>query len=217
MLLDIALAWLRVRKELGPGDAAQARGFFQSLYSQSPLFQQHQSDETVYAYPLVQFKSLGRSLLVVGLREGADFVEKHCQVRDLTLMGKRIRVWQCLLQRSSAPFGHTDAPALYRFLTPWVALNRDNYRSYKGLESTDAKMDLLARVLVGNILSAAKGVGLTVGEHLIGQVVLDEVPVSLKGEPMTGFTGNFSVNFDLPDYVGLGKGAARGFGTVRRR
>ncbi len=217
MLLDTALAWLRVRKELGPGDAAHARGFFCSICPHSPLLHQQRGEETAYAYPLVQFKSLGRSLLAVGLQEGADFVEAHCQVADLALAGKKIRVWQCLLQRSPAPFGHADGTVSYRFLTPWIALNRDNYRSYRALDSPDAKMDLLARVLVGNILSAAKGVGLTVSERLVARVVLDEVPVSLKGETMTGFTGNFSVNFDLPDYIGLGKGASRGFGTVRHR
>jgi hypothetical protein len=217
MALDIALAWLRVRKELGPEDSASARGFFQSLCPRNPLLSRPRGEEPVYVYPLVQFKALGWSLLAVGIQKGADFVEEHCQVGGLVLGGKRIRVWQCLLQRSAASFGHTSETLLYRFLTPWVALNKENYRSYKGLDSMDAKMDLLGRVLVGNILTASKGVGVTVDEHVTARVVLDEVPVTVKGEPMRGFVGNFSVNFDLPDYVGLGKGASLGFGTVRRR
>jgi hypothetical protein len=31
---------------------------------------------------------------------------------------------------------------------------------------------------------------------------------------MTGFKGTFSVNFELPDYIGLGKSASRGFGAI---
>lgn len=41
-------------------------------------------------------------------------------------------------------------------------------------------------------------------------------PVDCKGNKFIGFMGNFKVNFELPDYIGLGKGVSRGFGTVRR-
>jgi hypothetical protein len=39
---------------------------------------------------------------------------------------------------------------------------------------------------------------------------------SLKGMPMLGFLGSFSVNFVIPDYWGIGKSVSRGFGTVKR-
>lgn len=32
---------------------------------------------------------------------------------------------------------------------------------------------------------------------------------------MIGFTGEFLVNFDIPDLLGLGKSVSRGFGAVR--
>ncbi len=217
MLVDVAIAWLRVRKQLGHGDTSQACNYFSTLDPHNPLWRKPDSHVASSTYPRVQFKSLGRSLLALGLQEGADFVERHCRVAELVLAGKRVRVWQCLIQRAQEPFGPTEQPVLYQFLTPWVALNKENYRSYKHLDSTDGRMELLGRVLVGNVLSAATGLGLTIASRLTSQVVLDEAPVSLKGEAMTGFMGNFSVNFDLPDYLGLGKGAGRGFGTVRRR
>ena len=31
-----------------------------------------------------------------------------------------------------------------------------------------------------------------------------------------GFLGTFSVNFDIPDYWGIGKSVSRGFGTIER-
>lgn len=43
-----------------------------------------------------------------------------------------------------------------------------------------------------------------------------EVKTTLKGTPMMGFIGKFSVNFDIPDYWGIGKSVSRGFGTVKR-
>ncbi|MBU1206823.1 MAG: CRISPR-associated endonuclease Cas6 [Proteobacteria bacterium] len=45
---------------------------------------------------------------------------------------------------------------------------------------------------------------------------LKEVKTSLKSTPMLGFLGNFSVNFEIPDYWGIGKSVARGYGTVKR-
>jgi hypothetical protein len=41
-------------------------------------------------------------------------------------------------------------------------------------------------------------------------------PVRLKGVGMTGYKGMFAVNFELPDYIGLGKSVSRGFGTIKR-
>ena len=37
-----------------------------------------------------------------------------------------------------------------------------------------------------------------------------------KSTPMLGFLGTFSVNFEIPDYWGIGKSVSRGFGTVKR-
>lgn len=45
---------------------------------------------------------------------------------------------------------------------------------------------------------------------------MKEVKTSLKGTPMLGFLGDFSVNFEIPDYWGIGKSVSRGFGTVKR-
>ena len=33
---------------------------------------------------------------------------------------------------------------------------------------------------------------------------------------MLGFFGTFSVNFEIPDYWGIGKSVSRGFGTVKK-
>jgi len=46
------------------------------------------------------------------------------------------------------------------------------------------------------------------------EINLLECNVSLKGVAMMGFKGSFAVNFNLPDYIGIGKSVSRGFGTV---
>ncbi|MBI5213054.1 MAG: hypothetical protein HY957_06735 [Nitrospirae bacterium] len=37
-----------------------------------------------------------------------------------------------------------------------------------------------------------------------------------KNQHMFGFLGSFSVNFDIPDYWGIGRSVSRGFGTIKR-
>ena len=61
----------------------------------------------------------------------------------------------------------------------------------------------------------SKGIGYTVSEPIKAEIGrLREVKTSLKGTPMLGFLGTFSVNFNIPDYWGIGKSVSRGFGTV---
>jgi hypothetical protein len=62
-----------------------------------------------------------------------------------------------------------------------------------------------------------KGLGYTVPDPIKAKIAnIREVSTSLKGTPMLGFLGTFSVNFEIPDYWGIGKSVSRGFGTVKR-
>ena len=78
---------------------------------------------------------------------------------------------------------------------------------------------LLERVLIGNILSLSKAIGLEVTVRLRAEPCL--LPSGLEelkpGLQLLGFSGSFRVNFALPQGWGLGKSSSRGFGTVIRR
>ena len=105
----------------------------------------------------------------------------------------------------------------YRFLTPWLALNQNNARRYRTLSKDIDRCRLLERILVGNCLSFAKSFRHTVTLRLQADCSkLRPVYRNLKGITMQGFMGLFSVNFLLPDRVGIGKSVSRGFGTVVR-
>ena len=76
---------------------------------------------------------------------------------------------------------------------------------------------MLERILVGNIISMSKGLGYTVPRKIEANIFdLRETHTKLKGTPILGFKGTFSVNFEIPDYWGIGKSVSRGFGTVKR-
>jgi hypothetical protein len=80
----------------------------------------------------------------------------------------------------------------------------------------DERTSILKKVLTGNILSMAKGLGYWVDKPIETFIKLRPVEVNYKDKKMVGFKGGFMVNFVIPDHLGLGKSVARGFGTVAR-
>jgi len=73
----------------------------------------------------------------------------------------------------------------------------------------------LNAILIGNLLSMAKGLGVVIEHRLNLHSHLEKVETQYKGVEMTGFTGSFRVNLQMPDYIGIGKGVSQGFGVIR--
>ena len=84
--------------------------------------------------------------------------------------------------------------------------------------SKQEKGDKASKILIGNILSMSKSFDYVVSGQLSAQLSLKRTrhKVSLNGIRMEGFIGTFSVNFEIPDYWGIGKSVSRGFGTVKK-
>lgn len=107
---------------------------------------------------------------------------------------------------------------MYEFIVPWMGLNQNNFKTFITLKNETEKNHLLERILTGNILSMSKylGVHLEKEQRIQVKVQLKQTKAILKGKQMIGFTGIFKANFQIPDYIGLGKSVSRGFGTIRR-
>ncbi len=104
----------------------------------------------------------------------------------------------------------------YHFQTLWTGLNQGNHRQYMNENNPDKKRRMLNRILIGNILSFFKGMGvrLSPDEKLMTTTKLEEKSTKFKDKDMLAFSGSFVVNTDLPEGIGLGKGLSRGFGTI---
>ena len=61
-----------------------------------------------------------------------------------------------------------------------------------------------------------KGLDYVVTRKLYVHSRLDGEKEEFKGVPVIGFTGEFRVNFRIPEFFGLGKGVSQGFGVVRQ-
>jgi hypothetical protein len=125
-------------------------------------------------------------------------------------------IYEKELRLTEEEFAISNTPLEYRFRTPWLALSQENYARYRGV-GEEERHQLLERVLIGNILSAAKGFDYTVkGEITVKLKSLRPTECLLKDVPVTGFYGSFALNFQLPPLFGLGKSVSRGYGAVSR-
>ncbi|MCQ8903780.1 MAG: CRISPR-associated endonuclease Cas6 [Methanothrix sp.] len=197
-------------------DAAKLRGFFATSFNEHMLLHHHFTDRLVYRYPLIQYKIIRGVPVIMGINEGVDVLKDlYDKFGEIRLGDRSYSVVERHISLRRERFGCAGELHAYRFVTPWLALNEENYRCYLDAASWYERRELLRRVLVGNILSAAKGLGYTVDEQIrldIGRV--REEICTLKGVMVTGIRCEFLTNFHIPDLMGLGKSVSRGFGAV---
>ena len=105
----------------------------------------------------------------------------------------------------------------YRLLN-WLPLNSKNYIEYQNLDSLLPRVQMLERVLIGNILSFLKGVGIHVDEQLKVLItdILGQRAATYKGVQLMTFDVEFKTNLTLPQDIGLGKNVSVGYGTLTR-
>jgi len=194
------------------------RGFIASLFPDNPLLHHHLNNSTdpkgfVYTYPKVQYKIIDGAPMILGIGEAREVVKTISSIDYLNLKGKKYSVVNKKLIEQDTDFGISEDIRSYKFLTPWLALDKESFSRYKIRDKREKKKQLES-ILVGNIISMAKGLEYVITDKITASVNLKEVPTRLKGVPMLGFLGTFSVNFEIPDYWGLGKSVSRGFGTI---
>ncbi len=182
------------------------------LHNHSP------NNSFIYTFPRVLYHIIDGYPLIIGVDEGADAVKLTVPpLKQITLNGKSYHIIEMTEGDEEVEFGITDKTNPYSFLTPWLALNQKNYEKYQMAGTWGKRREMLEKILVGNIISMSKSLGYTVPGPITASIgKMKEVKTSLKGTPMVGFLGDFSVNFEIPDYWGIGKSVSRGFGTVKR-
>jgi len=199
------------------GDATKLRGFFATHFNEYALLHQHVADKLIYRYPLIQYKMLEGAPLVLGIEEGAEVLKQIYDKFDEIKIGEsKYSIMERGIALKQEEFGCTKEIISYRFATPWLALSQENHQRYISLDREERRA-LLRRILVGNLLSASKGLNYTALEHIrldIGSI--QARACNLKGVDVMGFGCEFMANFSIPDYLGLGKSVSRGFGAVKR-
>ena len=200
-------------------DAHKLRGYFGNLFHRySPLLHNHFEDGRLrYAYPLVQYKVIDAIPMLVGFREGADLLaELFLKINELNINGIKYPILSKHIDYRQVNLFPEGRLHRYTFKTLWMALNQENYRHYRQINNSDEKKTLLNGILINNILSFYKGMNYWTDERILALTHVSPKRTRFKNQPMLAFTGNFMTNALIPDYAGIGKSVARGFGTVIR-
>jgi len=206
-----------ILKDMDFNDTPRLRGFIGKMFSRNILLHNHDNDTLRYSYPRVQYKVINSHAIVVGLAEGIEELKPLAQLERIIIGHEDMQIENFEITEDKSPFGILNDQTSYSFLTPWLALNEKNYDKYQRIGTWPKKKDLLESILIGNIISMSKSLGYTVPEPIKANIQnLKEVPTKLKDTLMLGFLGTFSVNFEIPDYWGIGKSVSRGFGTIKQ-
>jgi hypothetical protein len=112
----------------------------------------------------------------------------------------------------------SDSEDLYTYsLQNWLGLNQENYATYMATSSLSKRIGQLEGILIGQLLHFAEGVGWQIPVRFRTEIA-DIEPMYVmpyKGTPLSAFSLTFRTNLFLPSYIGLGKGASKGFGVLK--
>lgn len=100
----------------------------------------------------------------------------------------------------------------------WQALNSDNWRAYQKLEGIVEQTQFLENILAGHIKAFVQGIGWHTTEEIHPKIlhIKNEKWISYKKVKVKCFDLSFKTTVFLPEFIGLGKGVAKGLGVVRK-
>lgn len=193
----------------------------QQVPQEMDVFHNHDKEgRSIYRYPLVQYKTIGYRPAIVSLNSGIDELYKFFTRPDwkIFINGNELPLIVHRMHLDTILCKITDRPINYS-IRRWQALNGDNYHRFNKTESFAEKLQILESILTGNILSFAGGIGWHIDQPVI--VKITDAPKimqsSFKGIRVATFDLSFTCNVDLPCHIGLGKGAAKGFGVISKK
>lgn len=216
----IRLATVLFDTKIASAEIPYFRGSVIRLSEGNALFHNHCAEGFHYAYPLVQYKRIKGCAALMGINQGAEALAELFGGRpSLSFsLGNRQTVMNTAVVRSEKFAVVCDEVSRAYAISRWLPLNGTNYRIYQQTESLAERISMLEKILVGNILSFAKGVGIFFERPVICRIQQLEASglVDYKGVELMSFSARFSCNVSLPEDIGLGKSASMSNGIVKR-
>ena len=194
------------------------RGAMIRLSGDAPLFHNHNGDGFNYAYPLIQYKRIKGCAALIGINQGSEAVESLLGEEKgfLCQLGCRTVEMELVTICTENLFACCDkSDSTYR-IQHWLPLNSGNYQECQQAEGFIERIAMLEKILVGNILSFAKGIGIYFDFPVTCRILnLTNPGLSVyKDIEFMNFSAVFRCNVFLPEYVGLGKSASVNNGVV---
>lgn len=186
----------------------------------NPLFHNHNGGKFDYVYPLVQCKRMDGHAAVVGINQGARALAEilltdECYKFQLGRRQVSAQIRESItrdVELSCSAEGEEHAYTI----SSWLPLNSENYRTYRTIDTMIERINMLEHILLGNILSFSKGVGVYFHQPITCHILdlSSAEMIRSKGTDMMSFDVAFKTNVNLPEYIGLGKSVSKGHGVV---
>ena len=190
------------------------------------IMNQHSNNEIVpmldgtyrekFLYPRVQVKILDEQIYFIGIGEGVDAIKEVLEdLKTLDFGNITFEISDIEIEEYNNRLSPSSKPVRYRFITPWVALNHSTIKKYRHLKNKD-RVHYLNQLLGQNIAFISRELGIELEENIFTKLNLSTLlPKKMDENNWAAFEGEFETNFILPNYIGIGNGITRGYGTLR--
>jgi hypothetical protein len=169
-----------------------------------------------YFYPRLQYKIVRGSAMIAAVNEGCDLLWNiYNELDEASSEQTDWRITEKRMIDKKAPYGVSSEFIKYRFLTPWLALPEEQSKRYLLLDEA-AKERMLAKILEGHIRSVSESLGYANSGELKLKINIKPEYIFQREIHYAGLFGSFIANFEIPNFLGLGKSVSRGFGTIKR-
>ena len=168
-----------------------------------------------FLYPRVQVKILNEQIYLIGIAEGVEPIKSILsELTSLNFGNITFEISKSEIEENNDSFKLMPELIKYRFVTPWIALNQNTGKKYRSLKNKD-RINYLNKLLGKNIIFLAREMGIETDENIFSKLHLSTlVPKAIDDNNWGAFNGEFKINFLLPNYLGIGNGITRGYGTI---
>ena len=194
----------------------QVKGVFINKHSSEPITPMLDGTyRKKFSYPRVQVKILNEQIYIIGIKEGVEPVLSiPDKIKELDFGNITFAIDNFKEETFKQQFILSGSIVNYCFLTPWAALNHLTGNKYRSIPFKK-KVSYLNKLLGNNLIFLAKEMGIPIEKGLYTKVEIPNLhPKSIDDNKWKSFKGEFKTNIVLPNYIGLGNGITRGYGTI---
>jgi hypothetical protein len=193
------------------------RSFFLKKLEGYTSLHKDSMDTCIYRYPVVQCKQIKSILMVIGIGQGAGFLQEISRGGNRILIGENTcRITGQDKEIKKEIFSISDTTHTYAFLTPWRALNQQNAKKFYDLKGKAERDAFMQKILSSNLKTLAKSIDYDLPVPLTCECRVRFRRERVHHENIMVFVGTFRTNLLIPDYLGIGQSVSSGFGTIRR-
>ena len=200
-------------------DIPKLRGYFSHKFPENTELHNHLPDgKFSYKFPQVQYRIIDKHPALIGFNQGIDILKKiFFELNEMIIDNRKYTINEKEIYLKEYDFGVSEEFINYKFISPWMALKEENYEKYKVLNKFE-QQGFLKHLLRENLKTLSKGFNYWIDniENVKVEGYFKPKRVNFKNQKMLCFTGDFMTNFLIPEYIGIGKQVARGFGVVNK-